>query len=85
MERAIAASSAQPARDLRITQRGRIEAGWFADVIVFDPRTIRDLATYAEPAKLATGMKWVFVNGKAAVEDGTPTNTLAGRALRLGK
>jgi N-acyl-D-aspartate/D-glutamate deacylase len=85
MERAIAASSAQPARDLRITKRGRIEAGWFADVIVFDPRTIRDLATYADPEKLAAGMRWVFVNGKAAVEDGTPTNALAGKALRLAK
>lgn len=85
MERAIAASSAQPARDLRIAKRGRIENGWFADVIVFDPRTIRDLSTYAEPEKLATGMRWVFVNGKVAIENGTPTNALAGRALRLAK
>lgn len=83
MERAIAASSAQPARDLQIAQRGKLAVGWFADVIVFDPKTIRDLSTYADPEKLATGMRWVFVNGKPAVENGAPTNVLAGRALRF--
>ncbi len=85
MERAIASSSAQPARDLQIKERGQLKAGWFADVIVFDPKTIRDLSTYTEPEKLATGMRWVFVNGRAAVENGQPTNALAGRALRLAK
>jgi N-acyl-D-aspartate/D-glutamate deacylase len=85
MARAIASSSGQPARDLHIAQRGKVETGWFADVIVFDPRTIRDLSTYTEPERLATGMRWVFVNGKAAVADGTPTHVLAGKALRLAK
>ena len=83
MERAIASSSAQPARDLQVMQRGEVKTGWFADVIVFDPKTIRDMSTYTEPEKLATGMRWVFVNGKTAVENGVPTNVLAGRALRL--
>jgi N-acyl-D-amino-acid deacylase len=54
-------------------------------VIVFDPKTIRDLSTYAEPEKLATGMRWVFVNGTVAVENGVPTHSLAGRALRFTK
>jgi N-acyl-D-amino-acid deacylase len=85
MERAIASSSSQPARDLQIAQRGRIAVGWFGDVIVFDPKTIRDLSTYAEPERLAVGMKWVFVNGKVAVENGVPTHSLAGRALRFTK
>jgi len=85
MERAIQAGSSQVARDLHIAQRGALEAGWFADVIVFDPKTIRDLATYAEPERLATGMKYVFVNGRLAVDGGKPTNALAGKALRLGK
>jgi N-acyl-D-amino-acid deacylase len=85
MERAIAAASAQPARDLQIRERGTLTAGWFADVIVFDPKTIRDLATYEEPDRLATGMRWVFVNGQAAVDDGRPTKALAGRALRLAR
>ncbi|HEV8411594.1 MAG TPA: hypothetical protein VGQ30_13870, partial [Gemmatimonadaceae bacterium] len=79
------AASGQPARDMQIAKRGRIVAEWFADVIVFDPATIRDLATYAEPERLATGMRYVFVNGKLAVDGGRPTNALAGRALRLGK
>jgi N-acyl-D-aspartate/D-glutamate deacylase len=85
MERAIASSSGQPARDMQIPQRGKIATGWFADVIVFDPNTVRDLSTYTQPEKLATGMRWVFVNGKAAVENGTPTGPLAGKALRLSK
>ncbi|MFI5231174.1 MAG: amidohydrolase family protein [Gemmatimonadales bacterium] len=82
MARAIASSSGQPARDLQIAERGKVQPGWFADVIVFDPNTIRDLSTYTEPEKLAAGMRWVFVNGRAAVENGVPTNVLAGRALR---
>ena len=82
MERAIQASSAQTARDLGIAQRGRLQEGWFADVIVFDPKTIRDRSTYTEPERLATGMRWVFVNGRAAVENGAATGVLAGRALR---
>jgi N-acyl-D-aspartate/D-glutamate deacylase len=84
MERMIAASSAQTARDLGIARRGRLDVGWYADVIVFDPKTVRDLATYTEPTKLATGMRWVFVNGRTAVESGNPTGTLAGKALRHG-
>jgi N-acyl-D-aspartate/D-glutamate deacylase len=85
MERAIASSSSQPARDLQIAERGKIAVNWVADVIVFDPKTIRDLSTYAEPEKLATGMRWVFVNGTVAVENGVPTHSLAGRALRFTK
>jgi N-acyl-D-amino-acid deacylase len=85
MERAIAAGSGQPARDLHIAERGKLVTNWFADVIVFDPKTIRDLSTYAVPERLATGMQYVFVNGKLAVDGGRATNVLAGRALRLGK
>ena len=85
MERAIAAGSGQPARDMQIVQRGKIVTNWFADVIVFDPKTIRDMSTYTEPENLAVGMKYVFVNGKLAVDGGQPTHVLAGRALRLEK
>ena len=60
---------------------GCCAAGAFADVIVFDPETIREEATYAEPTKLATGMRWVFVNGRAAVRDGRLTGVMAGRGL----
>ena len=82
MERMIQSSSALTARDLGIAQRGRLEMGWYADVIVFDPKTVRDLATYTAPRRLATGMRWVFVNGRAAVDNGAPTGTMAGRSLR---
>ena len=84
MERMIASSGAQTARDLGIARRGRLETGWYADVIVFDPASVRDLATYTDPQLLATGMRWVFVNGRAAVDAGHLTGTLAGKALRHG-
>jgi N-acyl-D-aspartate/D-glutamate deacylase len=65
-----------------IPERGALKEGYFADVIVFDPGTIRDQATYVEPEKLSTGMRWVFVNGRAAVADGAPTGALAGKGIR---
>ena len=82
MERMIRASSGQVAEVYAIPERGAVREGFFADVIVFDPRTIREEATYVEPERLSTGMRWVFVNGQAAVADGAPTGALAGRALR---
>ena len=84
MERMIQASSGQVAEVYGIPDRGTLEPGRFADVIIFDPRIIREEATYVEPEKLSTGMRWVFVNGKAAVADGSPTGALAGKALRKG-
>ena len=82
MERMIRASSAQVAETYGLRERGALKNGFHADVIVFDPKSIREQATYTEPTKLSVGMRWVFVNGKAAVADGAMTNTLAGRALR---
>ena len=81
MARMVQASSGQVAATYRLTDRGTLTVGAFADVIVFDPKTIREEATYTEPTKLATGMRWVFVNGSAAVKDGAPTGAMAGRAL----
>jgi N-acyl-D-aspartate/D-glutamate deacylase len=82
MARMIRSSSGQVAEVYGIRERGLIRTGFFADVIVFDPKTIREEATYVEPQKLATGIRWVFVNGRAAVADGKPTGALAGRGLR---
>jgi N-acyl-D-amino-acid deacylase len=84
MERMIRASSGQVAEVYGIPDRGTLEVGRFADVVVFEPKTNREEATYVEPEKLSTGMRWVFVNGKAAVADGTPTGALAGKGLRKG-
>lgn len=82
MERMIHASSGQPAEVFGLDGRGRIEVGAFADLAVFDPETIRDLSTFVEPRKLATGMRYVWVNGLLAVDQGEPTHELAGSVLR---
>lgn len=82
MQRMVQASSAQVAQTYGIADRGELKAGAFADVIVFDPKTIREQATYVEPTKLSTGMRFVFVNGQMAVRDGALTGALAGRGLR---
>jgi len=75
-------SSAYTAEWFRIPDRGLIREGYFADVIVFDPNKVMARSTYEEPELLASGMKLVIVNGKVAVDDGTYTGMLAGRALR---
>jgi N-acyl-D-aspartate/D-glutamate deacylase len=82
MERMIQSASQQVAEVYGIRERGSIKAGYFADVIVFDPATIREQATYVEPEKLSVGMRWVLVNGMMAVDEGRPTEMMAGRGLR---
>lgn len=82
MARMIHASSGQPADVFGLQDRGRVMLGAYADIAVFDPETIRDEATFLEPTRLATGMRWVFVNGEIAVEQGEPTGRLEGRVLR---
>ncbi|PYY24569.1 MAG: amidohydrolase [Acidobacteria bacterium] len=79
---AIRSSSTLTAESLGIEERGALRVGYFADVIVFDERTIADQATYDKPELLATGMRYVLVNGKLAVEDGKYNGSLAGKALR---
>ena len=79
---AVRNSSAFVAETFRIPERGLIREGYFADVIVFDPRTVTDRSTYEQPELLALGMNFVIVNGKIAVENSTFTGVLAGRALR---
>src|SRR5438067_8062106 len=75
-------SSAYTAEWFRIPERGLIREGYFADVVVFDPNTVVDRSTYEQPELLATGMEFVIVNGKVAVENGAYTGDLAGRALK---
>jgi N-acyl-D-aspartate/D-glutamate deacylase len=82
MERMARASAGQVAEVYGIPERGLLKVGYYADVAVFDPETIREEATYVEPEKLSVGMRWVVVNGAVAVEDGEPTGALAGRGLR---
>lgn len=82
LEAAIQRSSSLTADTFHIANRGRVTVGAFADVIVFDPKTIGDKATYEEPEKMSEGMRWVFVNGKATIDDGKYAGTLAGVALQ---
>ena len=82
---AVRNSSALTADWFRIPERGWIRAGYFADVIVFDEKTLADRSTYEQPELLAVGMKFVIVNGKIVVENGAYNGALAGRALRKPK
>lgn len=79
---AVRNSSALVAETFRIPERGLIREGYFADVIIFDPKTVSDRSTYEQPELLAVGMKVVIVNGKIAVENGAYAGVLGGRALR---
>jgi N-acyl-D-aspartate/D-glutamate deacylase len=78
---AIRSGTSLPAQTLGLKDRGLLKTGYFADVLVFDPKTIRDLATYESPRVLATGVRYLTVNGKLAVDNGALTTTLAGRPL----
>jgi N-acyl-D-amino-acid deacylase len=71
-----------PVSNLGILERGRLKPGYFADVVVFDPQTIADHATFAEPAQYATGVAQVFVNGVQVLKDGAPTGAAAGRFVK---
>ncbi len=82
LPQAVHASSALTAKTLGLQRRGTLAPGNYADVIVFDPRTVADRATYEAPTLLATGMRYVLVNGKLAVDGGRYTGVLAGQAIR---
>ena len=71
-----------PAAILRLSDRGRIEMGYAADVIVFDPDRIRDTATFTEPLSYSVGIDHVLVNGELVISGGEMTGALPGKALR---
>jgi N-acyl-D-amino-acid deacylase len=82
IEDAVRKLSALPAENLSLRDRGRLQSGYFADVVVFDPNTIQDHATYEKPHQLSTGVSYVVVNGKLALADGKPTGAATGRVVR---
>lgn len=82
LPQAVRRSSAQTADFLGLTDRGTLAQGKFADVIVFDPKTISDRSTYEKPKLLAVGMEYVLVNGVLAIDRGQYTGVTAGRVLR---
>ena len=74
--------TSMPARHLGLKDRGNLAAGQFADVVIFDPATIADKATYAEPQQFAVGVHHVLVNGEPVLQDGKLTGARPGRAVR---
>jgi N-acyl-D-amino-acid deacylase len=81
MKEAIRRLSGLPATNLGLDHRGFLKEGMFADVVVFDPATIADRATFEKPSQYAVGMKHVFVNGVEVLKDGEHTGAKPGRAL----
>jgi N-acyl-D-amino-acid deacylase len=81
LEEAIRKLAALPAQNLKIERRGELKTGFYADVVVFDPNTIQDHATFVEPHQYSTGMLHVFVNGVQVLKDGEHTGATPGRVV----
>ena len=82
LEDAIRKFTALPAQRMRFTDRGVLKQGMAADIVIFDPATIHDLATFEKPNQLSEGMEYVLVNGTPVIAGGKMTGALPGRVLR---
>ena len=82
MEEAVHKMTQPPARNFGLADRGAIRAGAYADIVVFDPVTVVDRATFESPEAVATGIRTVIVNGQAVWEDGAASARRPGRMLR---
>jgi N-acyl-D-amino-acid deacylase len=82
LQEAVRRLSALPASNLSLHDRGTLRPGMVADVVLFDPATIADHSTFANPMQFATGVRDVFVNGVQVLKDGTPTGAKPGRFVR---
>ena len=70
------------ARHLRLADRGVIKTGMWGDIVIFNPDTIADVATFEKPNQLSQGMEYVLVNGVPVIERGSMTNALPGKVVR---
>jgi N-acyl-D-amino-acid deacylase len=82
LEEAIRKMTSLAANRVHLVDRGLVKPGFFADVVVFNPQQIRDVATFEDPNRLSTGMSYVIVNGAPVIFNGQQTNALPGRPLR---
>ena len=82
LEEAVRKLTSLPAETLRVKDRGRLAVGQFADIVVFDPKTIADRATYEQPHQYAVGMRHVWVNGTRVLKDGEHTGARPGRVVK---
>jgi len=82
VQEAVRKLAALPAENLKLDRRGRLQEGWFADVVVFDPATVQDHATFEAPHQYSTGMVHVLVNGVPVLRDGEHTGATPGRVVR---
>jgi N-acyl-D-amino-acid deacylase len=82
LEEAIRRLTSFPAENLKLKKRGRLQQGYFADIVVFDPNKIIDKATYDRPHQLSIGVSSVIVNGVQVIKDSEPTGNFPGRALK---
>jgi N-acyl-D-amino-acid deacylase len=82
LEEAVRRLTSLPATNLKLHKRGALNVGHYADVVVFDPKTIQDHATFEKPHEYSTGVKHVFVNGVQVLKDGEHTNATPGRVVR---
>lgn len=82
LEECVAHLTGRPARRLRLTDRGLVREGHAADLVLFDPGTVADTATFADPRRRPDGIPYVLVNGVTVIDDGRPTGALPGRSIR---
>ena len=82
IEEAIHRMTGLPAANLKLDRRGLLAEGYYADIVVFDPETVADMATFEDPHQLATGVQHVFVNGGQVLQNGEHTGATPGRFVR---
>jgi N-acyl-D-amino-acid deacylase len=82
LEEAIRRLTSLPAQSIAIRERGSLQAGYYADIVVFDPNTITDHSTFANPHAYSTGVRDVFVNGVQVLRDGEHTGATPGQVVR---
>ncbi|MCJ7579438.1 MAG: amidohydrolase family protein [Candidatus Aminicenantes bacterium] len=85
MEQAVRAATGLPAEVLGFSDRGMLKRGFVADIVVFDPNSIQDNATYSDPHQYSSGIFAVLISGKSVIEEGEYNGTLAGKPLRKGQ